>query len=230
MRSILLAFLLTMTLGVDAQDSRIFDNTWYLHYMVIDGVNRVPPTLPNTAYADFFSNGDLYTAYCPEETGATILTFQSNDEFTFPGIGWLAGGCYSPYSSNYNMLYQNFWNYFNSIFSYEIIENGPLRTLIITNPDMDIAIFGDTIVLENPNFDKPALTVSPNPVSVNLLIAHELASEIHYMEIVSITGQRIRTITSNFNSIDVTALSPGIYFLRIRDAENGWYVRKFVKH
>ena len=225
--SIILIFFLSS--AAMAQDDRLFENTWYLHYMVIDGVNRVPPTLPNTAYADFFANGDLFTAYCPEEAGGTFITYFGTTEFSHGPMGWLLGGCYTGWSSLYNNLYQNFWSTPNQIFSYEIIDNGQLRTLIITNPETDIAIFGDTIILENPDFDEKFIGLYPNPVKDNLHITNSLGTKIQYMEIVAITGQRLRAIMANVQSVDVSELSPGIYFLRIRDLNDVWYVRKFVK-
>lgn len=75
------------------------------------------------------------------------------------------------------------------------------------------------------------INIYPNPVKSTLNIElSDQDSEEFYGEIVDITGKTITTHLLKTNtSIDVSYLSPGIYFLSIRDNQNKLLTKKLVK-
>ncbi len=71
------------------------------------------------------------------------------------------------------------------------------------------------------------LTVYPNPTADQLTIKIE-AKEITSIRIINITGETLKTVFSNKNTIDVSDLIKGIYFLQIK-TEEGLFTTKFIK-
>ena len=68
--------------------------------------------------------------------------------------------------------------------------------------------------------------VYPNPVENTLII--ETNDIINEIEICNIVGISIMNLSENFNNIDVTDFSEGIYFIRIR-TDKGEIIKRFVK-
>ncbi len=69
--------------------------------------------------------------------------------------------------------------------------------------------------------------IHPNPVSDILYFSSEGIS-IENLSVYAISGQQMMSQSGNTNSIDVSALSEGIYFLEIR-SENRRQILKFIK-
>lgn len=69
------------------------------------------------------------------------------------------------------------------------------------------------------------LVVFPNPVNQVLYIEH--SKPVNKIEIVDLSGRILNVIAGN-NSIDVSGLSSGIYFINV-SSDNSQYRRKFVK-
>lgn len=68
--------------------------------------------------------------------------------------------------------------------------------------------------------------VYPNPVENTLIV--ETNDIINEIEICNIVGISIMNLSENFNNIDVTDFSEGIYFIRIR-TDKGEIIKRFVK-
>lgn len=77
------------------------------------------------------------------------------------------------------------------------------------------------------NYLKGEIKIYPNPVSNQLFISSEKRS-IKTLSVFSTTGQMILEIEDASNSIDVSSLSKGMYFLEISSSE-GKSVQKFIK-
>ena len=69
--------------------------------------------------------------------------------------------------------------------------------------------------------------VYPNPSNDYLTIS-AMTSDLVSISIVSITGEVVRTISSNNNTINISDLSNGVYILHIQ-SEDGMALRKFIK-
>ena len=68
--------------------------------------------------------------------------------------------------------------------------------------------------------------VYPNPVENTLVI--ETDDIINEVEICNIVGISIMNLSENYNNIDVTDFSEGVYFIRIR-TDKGEVIKRFVK-
>ncbi|MCF6296136.1 MAG: T9SS type A sorting domain-containing protein [Flavobacteriaceae bacterium] len=71
-----------------------------------------------------------------------------------------------------------------------------------------------------------SITLYPNPVSDILTIDSKIP--LTKVEIYSILGQKVREISSGFNSILLSNLSNGIYIVRLQ-SENGFVTKKLIK-
>jgi uncharacterized protein YjdB len=70
------------------------------------------------------------------------------------------------------------------------------------------------------------LSIYPNPVNAQLTISSE--DKIGTIVILNVMGKTVKTITSSSNTIDVSELTKGIYFLKIQ-MDKGLVSEKFVK-
>jgi hypothetical protein len=83
-------------------------------------------------------------------------------------------------------------------------------------------------VLSTETFAKNNFTVSPNPATDVLNISNVNNLEITNATITDINGRIVKQINTSFQSINVSELSSGMYFLKVATTE-GEGVTKFVK-
>lgn len=107
----------------------------------------------------------------------------------------------------------------NGYYAVEITENACVDTstcMLINSVGLIESRYGD-------NFN-----VYPNPTSSQLIIAgnHLMINEI---KIIDITGKVVKSITIDLESVDVSDLPYGIYFIKII-TEDGTISKKFEKH
>lgn len=96
-----------------------------------------------------------------------------------------------------------------------------------TSQDIMIARYTTGINLSNENFSNNVFKLFPNPTSNILKI--ETSETINDIKIIDLAGRT--TAVSNFenNKIDVSNLSNGIYFIKIK-TNNGDFEQKFIKN
>jgi len=126
----------------------------------------------------------------------------------------------------HNSLENSFFGYLYD-FWYDITPDGNGLSLNTNNPIFGYAIFKDYPLSINENNFQKNLSLFPNPVKDLLFIASE-GITIEKISVYSISGQRIQTFELSNQSIDVSNLAPGMYFLEISSSE-GKSVQKFVK-
>ena len=82
------------------------------------------------------------------------------------------------------------------------------------------------------NFESSNLVVFPNPaknsVQINLQNTSETIDSILVADVLGKTIRRINNVSSNQNSIDVSNLSQGVYFITITTENNLKQVKKLV--
>ncbi len=71
------------------------------------------------------------------------------------------------------------------------------------------------------------ISIYPNPV-INQLIIGNTNLKITKMTIIDLTGKFVKTIKQNFNTIDVSNLEAGIYFVKLISNKKT-IIKKFVK-
>src|SRR5690606_15208757 len=177
MRNLIIIFIGLFSIQASAQDVRIFENTWYLHDLVMNGESNVPPINNEIPYvaADFLNNGELHTGMCEEE-GFGTLEYFGTSEFEVTELNFLAGGCQqnNPFNQIYSGKYISFWSSLINAenVSYEIIDNGQNSTLTITGLNGDYAIYGNEIPLSVNNASKPQFSIHPTIVKTSFNIKY----------------------------------------------------------
>lgn len=74
------------------------------------------------------------------------------------------------------------------------------------------------------------VTIYPNPASETITVLSPLTLAENRMDIYSVTGQLINTVQTNgnYNTIDISELPPGIYFIRF-NTRQGIVTKVFIK-
>jgi heat shock protein HslJ len=102
------------------------------------------------------------------------------------------------------------------------------KELVLEHPTLDyLLIFNEIPLLSSPDFTISDITVYPNPVSDRLYISSE-NSVIEKIIVYSINGKILIEKIVETNSIDVSGLSKGIYFIGLISSE-GKSIQKFIK-
>lgn len=73
------------------------------------------------------------------------------------------------------------------------------------------------------------LILSPNPASTTLVFESEwLNNSLAQVQILNVLGQHFYSIPNNNNSVDISALPQGVYFITIHQ-KNNYFTAKFIK-
>ena len=83
-------------------------------------------------------------------------------------------------------------------------------------------------VLANPDFEKSAVTIYPNPAKDKVSINGFDATTIKKASIISILGQNIKSIDNPGNQIDISNIQDGIYLLKLQLEDNKVITKKLV--
>ncbi len=221
-----------------AQDPQLFENEWYLYKITIDNVDYTPPNLGDVDFNFHIFNENpyrLFTGYCD---GIDVAVLYDNVDTTFlleDNPNFLIGSCSFAESTTFNnqyfsIFYQNFAQAKNP-FPYIITINDANKELRITNANGDSAFYGSSPLSVNENANTE-FSIYPNPVKNDLLLNSNKKSGNLKIHIFNIVGKLLSNKTSNFKiqeSIDVSNLSNGIYFLNIKDENGNIEVKKFIK-
>lgn len=202
--------------------------TWYLRYVqandlmpaytISEITPTVTPTLTILNTLEFSGVGD-----CNTFTGS--FTNVTNDEW---GTGVFAqtqiicniqpwGGFEGGYFGFLNT--QGGW--------YQIMPEGNGLVLMMYNPIFGSAIF-QNFSLKTTSFDSESIALYPNPSSgiVNLDYKQLQVSKI---QVVNSLGQLVKTQSNTFEVIDIAAVLPGVYILKI-DTDRGIIEKKIIKN
>lgn len=218
-----------------AQDPDLFKNTWYLHNLVIDGDSNIPPVNDEIPFvpADFYENGVINTGMC-DENGTGQLEYIGTTEFNVLNINFLQGGCDEnhPDNQNYSGLYQQFWGYLlnSGAIPYEITEDGENRTLLITGPNGDHAIYENEAPLSIDDFTDSKFLIYPNPVKETLNINNS-SNQTVTVTIYDVSGKKLQShvLESSKEIINVKPLKTGLYFVVFENEAGEPSSERFIK-
>ena len=80
------------------------------------------------------------------------------------------------------------------------------------------------------NLNLPSIEISPNPSTTEINIkTSENLTDIQKIEILSITGKKIREINTPSEKIDISDLKKGLYIILIKINEKDFRMKKFTK-
>lgn len=102
---------------------------------------------------------------------------------------------------------------------------------IITNPNINqtVNVIEGNFPLSASTFNGKEVVIYPNPTSDYVSISNIELLDVNAIQIIDTNGKTISRITSNFNSIDVSNLSNGIYILSIETKEGKKFAENFIK-
>ena len=234
MKYLLLALSIACSWQGLAQDPILYDHTWHLHELIIDG-KSVPFPLEPGGVTLFFDeelpfDHNFQTFVCQEAT-SEVMYDDPNFSFSFVQP-FEAGGLVCDFQTwlDFEQLYFDFFrNEEGFPFVYNISSFEGDFLLVITSESGNSAIYGDKI-LAVTNRELLNISLYPNPVYELL---HILApnTEVLSIEICSVEGRRIRSFEGmgqNGNEISMVNLDSGVYFVHIR-TDSGEVTKKIIK-
>ncbi len=205
------------------------------------------PDLFRTWYLYFVQQTDLDYEYDISEINPAIhpfITILENLDFNGEGACNTFNGNYEHQGTNdmmainfngtdndcgiqiHNSFENSYFGFMQSGFWYYISQDSDGLTLSLGHPFMGYAIFKD-YPLSTSDFTLNNIAIYPNPVSDKLYISSENIA-IESISIYSLTGKKVADETNKTNSIDVSTLSKGMYFIEISSA-SGKSIKKFIK-
>lgn len=226
-------FMTLLSIQAFSQDVRIFENTWYLHNLVINGESNIPPINNEIPFvpADFIQDGDILTGMC-QEFGFGELEYFGSTEFRVLELNFLAGGCQQnfPVNQNYSSLYISFWGSMGlENTSYEIIIDGPNRTLIVNSQNDDYAIFKNEVPLAINDFSQSKFSIFPTVVKTSFTIQNKSFNKIRKILIYNSNGQLVKNYNKLSTEIDISNLSKGLYLVSIHSDDSNVETKKIIK-
>lgn len=209
-------------------DPELF-KTWYLRVLGLDFLNLViedisPPIYPTLTITETLS---FYGESACNTFSGTMSYDGVTDLFEIVSIDRTNNTCTEPSHQNFEVLYLEFFELGRPPFHAYVGDDGngeqSLETIGPWWPLLGLKNF-PLVVPEN---DKLDITIFPNPVAETLFITSE-GIRIENIKIYSIRGNQVIEASANENSLDVSNLSEGLYFIEISSSE-GKSVQKFVK-
>ncbi len=220
-----------MTIGLLAQDPQLFENDWYLQKVVIDNIDYFPP---NNAEVDIVSltilENYIYTLVCSSISSSFITI--TNDFINVELFYMLLNSdCELVETLTFSNIYFNMffnWQEPNNIYSY-IIETGTddIKTLTLTNNSDYKAIYTN-VLLPIQDFENLSFEIYPNPVKDIFYIENNNGIIINSIKIYDHLGRLVVQEVSNFNQLDISHLSSGLFFIKL-ETDRGFIAKKIIK-
>lgn len=238
MKTFLYILLVGIGIKASAQDPRLFENTWYLHKVILDGTDHFPPSNSEIETVDlvFVDHPNYYSMATDICSMISADVNNINNQVIDIAVFYIINGnCTLPETLAFEDLYFNGfyrWTVTDQTFDY-VIESGTGNTQLLTlaNQLGDTAIYGNYI-LALENVDAPKYSFYPNPVKNELILNSEKTTVNLKVKIFNIEGKLIGAQTIDIHgqtSIDVSGLTSGIYFLNIEDESGNTTIKKFIK-
>ena len=231
MKKIVITFCLFSSLITQAQIEPLLDHEWQLEKIVIDNEETLAEPDYNSPVGawvkiDFHIPFFVFAGYI-----AGLNYDDENSSFTIYGMATNFGDYHDAASSAlFEVPFISVGDLFedwNNPFSYSFRNESEILYLDITNVNGDVATFFTT-TLSNTAFERIELSIYPNPTS-NLLHIEANQTDISRIEIFDIQGKQVMQVSAtNLSEIDVSQLTNGMYFLKVRTSE-GELTKKFVK-
>lgn len=206
---------------------------WYLDFYELNGeVQDYPPfdeiQSEFLTEAFFYENGFLEHIFtCWAGGGSDFNIYQEGDEqfIEISEVNLLASNCGESDALNFDNAYIN--QVEAKTHSFEIIEEGQGRRLILTDGNGN-RIFYTNAFLNIKDIDtKSAIALYPNPADETLFISNTAPSVLLKIEVYNLQGQRV--LQSDFRSqIDISDLAQGLYFIKF-NGEKQESVHQFIK-
>jgi len=223
---LLITIFYTTALCAQDPDPDLFQ-TWYLKsvyqsdatpepYIVSEIEPSITPTLTIEPDLSLFATGA-----CNQFPGS--FAFINDETFETNAVGTSFALCETEEHEAFEIEYRSF---LNSMTFYSITSNENGLTLTAGTPVFGQAVFHN-YPLSLTERTVAAFEVYPNPTQSVLHLKSDHTT-ISSVELYNSIGERLEVITGNFDSIDMSAFSTGVYFVKII-ADNGAVVKRVIK-
>jgi len=210
---------LLATFQIRAQHPDLLDKTWYVQYVVVEGVQYDVIT-GGIFYGQVYFNEDTFDVFhptCGEGFEANIIAYTGTDEFSFENSSVaLLGDCADPDIGLFMNMHYNLYLEENKIArspcTYTITADTNGLNLVVTNDVGDIGVYGDYL-LETPHENQALAFVVPNPFKETISI--QSLAPIDHMILYNLLGQEIGLWDSGFDHLNLSELTTGMYIAKV---------------
>ena len=217
----------------NSASQELSNNTWYLHNLIIDGNDNIPPNntelheIPLNFYVDVFSS-----EACSYLTGGNYFDYNLSQFYLYSiGTNYGLTLCNPTYPENniFTDLYIRDFYLTNmpGPFHYQLTTNNSIKTLTITSENGDQAIYKNT-VLSTQEYTNSLVSIYPNPVKDILNIDISNNKIVRNATIYNILGKEL--LHSTKKEIDVSKLTNGVYVVKIITNNNQVIVKNIIKN
>ena len=102
------------------------------------------------------------------------------------------------------------------------------KNLVITNPSGNKIFYSNQLLATAEN-SKQKTSVYPNPASDELFVKNENNIELSAIKITDLTGKIVLNQNAALNSINISNLSKGMYFVTIETQTGNTVTSKIIK-
>ena len=234
MKKITILFITFFTLLTTAQDTQLFDNSWFLENVIINGMDNIPPSNTEVPFVGLdLNNANDFTSNVCNDLFGTIVYNSVLPNFTFSFISQTLIICNNFDNFNFEPIYFSFYsdNYENS-FTYTIVTNSnSTKTLTITSINGDQAIYGSSTLSINKK-ELLDIEITSNPVVDVITIKNKSKAVKLKAKIFDLKGQlKLEYLIKNKNdsTLNVVQLTSGLYFVVFETDDGRKLTKKIVK-
>jgi len=190
-------------------------------FYTADVIPPISPTLtiyPSLDFEGFVACNNYFGSFSYDPVGDKLMLdyiYTKSNDCTYP---------------SHNVFEDHYFNQFydpaDEIY-YGVSQNS-LWLAVYSSPGYDLYYQDTPLPLSVQDINDVAFIIYPNPVSNTLFISSE-NTLIENITVYSVLGEKVMELTAKgINSIDVSRLSEGLYFLKITTSE-GKSIQKFIK-
>lgn len=223
-----------------AQDPELFENNWYLEKVIIDNNSYyITDYTEYIATIEFFEiDEEIQVLLCEFDTFQSDINFLNNNGFEifeielnpFFGDCVFVDGDFLFFQDAYFSIFLENFSIPKNPFTYSIESVEGHFQLTIENVEGDWAVY-NSVLLSSQEFNQNNFTIYPNPVKETLNINNGSNQQVT-ATVYDIDGKLLQShsLENNLSTLDVKALSQGLYFV-VFENENGERVsKKFIKY
>ena len=235
MKNIIIALILLFFIKASAQNTELFNNTWYLKKLVISSEEFESSAINGYPKVNFLQNPYRLYISNPEcsDFAYYFVGYDGPDNFDNlgPGAGF-SGSCVGGWPQyEFSMKHHSIYYQTNSPYTYTLTSEEEEWSLVITNAIGDMAFY-ENLTLHTNSVQKNFLSIYPNPTRDILYLRSIDESVIAHIKLLESSGKIISTdgrIDWSNYTLDLSDLSSGIYYLKTISKDGAFSIQKIMK-
>jgi hypothetical protein len=205
---------------LDVLSARSFENTvaWYENF---DGLGNFGSEQIITQ--NLISATGVFVSDLDNDGDNDVLSGSANDDKVvwYENLNGLGN-----FGSEQIISTQTDWA--RSVYTADLDGDGDMDVLSASSVDNKIAWYENLTLMGVNDFSFKSITLHPNPVNDIVHIENNSSIEITSLSIYSLLGELLLSKQEDFNQIDISSLTSGVYFLKVV-SERGEVTKKFIK-